>query len=60
MPMFIRKDVRAKRPMWDVGRPDAIVSYTPFMHGGKAAMITLLGISSSRISPRFAMASMHA
>ncbi len=32
---FVRKDVKAKRPMCEVEREDAMVSYTPFMHCGK-------------------------
>ena len=55
MPMFIRNDVKAKRPMWETLRPDAIVSYSSFMHGGNFFMITSLGSSSSWISPRFSM-----
>ena len=55
MPMFIKNDVKAKRPMWETLRPDVIVPCNSLMHGGNALITTSLEGPSGRASPRFSL-----
>lgn len=57
IPALTRNVVSVKRPMCERWWPDCIAVYSAFMHGGKAAMTTCLGISSRRSFPFLSISS---